>query len=131
VEQARGRLPLIAGTGYGMPWAGEFARAAEEGGADGLLVMPPYLLTPEPAGLEAHDRALAGATRLGLILYQRDNAVFSPASLLRLAELPNTIGLKDGLGQMERLLRQRQALGNRLCFMNGMPISVRQASSAR
>ncbi|RPI06345.1 MAG: hypothetical protein EHM71_11860 [Zetaproteobacteria bacterium] len=41
--------------------------------------------------------------------------------MLRLADLPNIIGLKDGLGQMERLLRQRQALGDRLCFMNGMP----------
>jgi len=127
VEQTRGRMPVIAGTGYGMPLAGEFARAAEEAGADGLLVMPPYLLTPEPAGLEAHYRALAGATRLGLILYQRDNAVFSSASLMRLAELPNVIGLKDGLGQMERLLRQRQALGDRLCFMNGMPTAEMSA----
>lgn len=127
VEQTRGRMPVIAGTGYGMPLAGEFARAAEEAGADGLLAMPPYLLTPEPAGLEAHYGALAGATRLGLILYQRDSAVFTPASLVRLAELPNVIGLKDGLGQMERLLRQRQALGGRLCFMNGMPTAEMSA----
>jgi 5-dehydro-4-deoxyglucarate dehydratase len=127
VEQTRGRLPVIASTGYCMPMAGEFARAAEYAGADGLLVMPPYLLTPEPAGLEAHYRALAGATRLGLILYQRDNAVFPPASLVRLAELPSVIGLKDGLGQMERLLRQRQAVGDRLCFMNGMPTAEMSA----
>jgi 5-dehydro-4-deoxyglucarate dehydratase len=127
VEQTQGRMPVIAGTGYGMPLAGEFARAAEEAGADGLLVMPPYLLTPEPAGLEAHYRALAGATRLGLILYQRDNAILSPVSLARLAELPNVVGLKDGLGQMERLLRQRQALGDRLCFMNGMPTAEMSA----
>jgi len=129
VEQAGGRLPVLATTGYGTPLAVEFARAAEAAGADGLLAMPPYLLTPEQAGLEAHYRALARATRLGLILYQRDNAVFTPATLERLAELPTVIGLKDGLGQMERLLRQRLALGKRLVFLNGMPTAEASALS--
>jgi 5-dehydro-4-deoxyglucarate dehydratase len=129
VEQTRGRLPVIATTGYGTPLAIEFARTAEAAGADGLLVMPPYLLTPEQAGLEAHYRAIAGATKLGLILYQRDNAVFTAATLERLAEAPTIIGLKDGLGQMERLLRQRMALGKRLVFLNGMPTAETSALS--
>lgn len=127
VEQTRGRVPVVATTGYGTPLAIEIARAAEAAGADGLLVMPPYLLTPEPAGLEAHYRAVAAATRLGLILYQRDNAVLSPASLERLAQLPTIVGLKDGLGQMERLLRQRLTVGSRLVFLNGMPTAETSA----
>jgi 5-dehydro-4-deoxyglucarate dehydratase len=127
VQQTRSRMPVVATTGYGTPLAIEFAQAAEAAGADGLLVMPPYLLAPEQAGLEAHYRAIAQATRLGTIIYQRDNAVFTPATLERLAEVPTVIGLKDGLGQMERLVRQRVAVGERLAFMNGMPTAEASA----
>lgn len=127
VEVAKGRVPVVAATGYGTPLAIAFAEIAETAGADALLVLPPYLLTPEQAGLEAHYRALAAATRLGLILYQRDNAALSPETLARLTDLPTLLGLKDGLGQMERLLRQRLAVGDRLVFLNGMPTAETSA----
>src|SRR5262245_10719347 len=51
VEEVGGRLPVLAGAGYSTCIATEFARAAEEAGADGLLVLPPYLLQPEQEGL--------------------------------------------------------------------------------
>jgi 5-dehydro-4-deoxyglucarate dehydratase len=121
VEEAGGRLPIVAGVGYGTRLAIEFARAAEQAGADGLMVMPPYLLLAEQEGLHAHYRAIAEATRLGVILYQRDNAIFAPSTVRRLAELPNVIGFKDGYGDMERLLRVRLAVGDRLLMLNGMP----------
>ncbi|HTV54093.1 MAG TPA: 5-dehydro-4-deoxyglucarate dehydratase [Terriglobia bacterium] len=121
VDEAQGAVPVIAGTGYGTRLAIEFARAAEEAGADGVLVLPPYLLQSEQEGLFQHYRAIAGATRLGVIIYQRDNAIFSPHTAARLAEIPNIIGLKDGYGDMERLGRIQLAVGNEFCLLNGMP----------
>jgi 5-dehydro-4-deoxyglucarate dehydratase len=119
--EAGGKLPIVAGVGYGTRLAIDFAKAAEEAGADGLMVMPPYLLQAEQEGLYQHYRAIAEATRLGVILYQRDNAIFAPATVRRLAEIPNVIGFKDGYGDMERLLRIRLAVGDRLLMLNGMP----------
>lgn len=121
VEEAHGTLPVIAGAGYGTPLAIEFVRVAEEVGADGVLVLPPYLLQSEQEGLFQHYRAIAAATRLGTVVYQRDNAIFSPSTVARLAQIPNVIGLKDGYGDMERLGRIRLALGDEFLLMNGMP----------
>jgi 5-dehydro-4-deoxyglucarate dehydratase len=121
VVEAGGRLPIVAGVGYGTRLAIDFAKAAEQAGADGLMVLPPYLLQAEQEGLYQHYRAIAEATGLGVILYQRDNAIFAPATVRRLAELPNVIGFKDGYGDMERLLRIRLAVGQELLMLNGMP----------
>ncbi len=129
VEQANGKLPIIAGVGYGTKLACEFARAAEEAGADGIMVMPPYLLVAEQEGLYRHYRSVAESTRLGVILYQRDNAIFTPATVARLAEIPNVIGFKDGHGDMERLLRIRLAVGDRLFLLNGMPTAELSAQA--
>lgn len=120
VEEVAGALPVVVGIGYGTALAKEFAATAEDEGADGVLVLPPYLLIAEQEGLYQHYRSIAGSTRLGVILYQRDNALFSPNTVAGLAEIPNVIGLKDGWGDMERLLRIRLA-ADRLLFMNGMP----------
>ena len=80
-------MPVLAGAGYSAPLAIEFARAAEAAGADGVLVLPPYLVVPEQKGLYRHYRAIADAVGIGLILYHRDNAVFTPETVARLAEL--------------------------------------------
>src|SRR5206468_3658192 len=100
VEETRGRVPVIAGTGYGTVLALRYARIAEEAGADGLLAMPPYLVVPDQAGLLRHYTALAAGTGLGIIVYQRDNAVFAPETVAGLARIPNIIGLKDGVGDL-------------------------------
>jgi 5-dehydro-4-deoxyglucarate dehydratase len=121
VEEAGGRLPVIAGVGYGTRLALNFAKAAEEAGADGLLVLPPYLLQSEQQGLYEHYRQLAAETTLGVIVYQRDNAIFKPATAARLCELKNIVGLKDGHGNMELLLRIQKQTGDRLAIINGMP----------
>lgn len=120
-EAADGQCPVIAGTGYGAALAAKFAEAAEEAGADGLLVFPPYLIQPEQDGLEEHYRRIAASTSLGLILYQRDNAIFAPATVGRLSQIKNIVGFKDGLGDMERLLRIQREAGERLAILNGMP----------
>jgi len=117
----------LAGVGYGTKLAIEFAQAAEQAGVDGILVMPPYLVQADQAGLLHHYREVASATRLGVVVYQRDNAIFSPQTVLQLAEIPNVVGFKDGYGDMERLVRIRLAVGDRLAFINGMPTAEMSA----
>lgn len=129
VEQANGKVPIVAGVGYGTKLACEFAQAAEAAGADGIMVMPPYLLLAEQEGLYRHYHVIASMTRLGVILYQRDNAVFQAETVSRLAEIPNVVGFKDGLGDMERLIRIRAAVGDRLLLLNGMPTAELSAQA--
>lgn len=129
VEVAKGRLPVIAGAGYGTRLALSFVKVAEEAGADGLLVLPPYLVQAEQQGLYEHYRCIAAATHLGLIIYQRDNAVFKPENIARLSELKNVIGFKDGHGNMELLLRIQKQAGDRLAIINGMPTAELSAAA--
>lgn len=129
VEETGGRLPVIAGIGYGTRLAISFVEAAETSGADGLLVLPPYLLQSEQQGLYEHYRRIAKSTRLGLIIYQRDNAIFAPATVARLCELKNVIGFKDGHGNMELLLRIQKQTGDHLALINGMPTAELSAAA--
>ncbi|HEY1617044.1 MAG TPA: 5-dehydro-4-deoxyglucarate dehydratase [Streptosporangiaceae bacterium] len=121
VDQVAGRVPVVAGTGYGTVLAREFAAAAESAGADGLLVLPPYLIDAPQLGLVDHYTAVASSTRLGIIVYQRGTALFEPTALEQIAAAPNVIGFKDGLGQIDRIQRLRARVGDRLVYMNGMP----------
>jgi 5-dehydro-4-deoxyglucarate dehydratase len=93
------------------------------------MVLPPYLLLAEQEGLYRHYHVIASMTRLGVILYQRDNAVFQAETVSRLAEIPNVVGFKDGLGEMERLIRIRAAVGDRLLLLNGMPTAELSAQA--
>jgi 5-dehydro-4-deoxyglucarate dehydratase len=121
VQEVGGELPVLAGCGYSTAIATSFARAAERAGADGLLLLPPYLITPEPEGLYRHVRAVAESVGIGIILYHRDNALYGAKTTLRLAELPNVVGFKDGHGNLEQFGRIVLELGDRLAYMNGMP----------
>ena len=122
VVQAAGSVPVLAGCGYGTRTAIEFARAAEEVGADGLLLFPPYLVNAEPGGIVAHARTLCNATRLGVIFYNRDNAVLNEAALAKLCDAcPNLVGFKDGHGDIELMTRICARLGDRLVYIGGLP----------
>ncbi|BDM68112.1 putative 5-dehydro-4-deoxyglucarate dehydratase 1 [Streptomyces nigrescens] len=126
VEEAAGRVPVIAGTGYGTALAAHFARLAHRAGADGLLAMPPYLVVAGQDGLLRHYTALAAATPLPVIVYQRDNAVFAPSTVAALARTPGIIGLKDGLGDLDLLQRiisavRTEAPGEDFLYFNGLP----------
>ncbi|WP_406836752.1 5-dehydro-4-deoxyglucarate dehydratase [Streptomyces sp. AHU1] len=125
VEAAGGRVPVVAGTGYGTALAVRYARLAEDAGADGLLAMPPYLVTAGQEGLLRHYREIAAATSLDVIVYQRDNAVFTPASVVELARTEGVVGFKDGLGDLDLMQRivsavRSEAPGEFLYF-NGLP----------
>ncbi|MFE7272711.1 5-dehydro-4-deoxyglucarate dehydratase [Streptomyces sp. NPDC057623] len=125
VEAAAGRVPVVAGTGYGTALAVRYARLAETAGADGLLAMPPYLVVAGQEGLLRHYREVAAASALPVIVYQRDNAVFTPATVVELARTNGVIGLKDGLGDLDLMQRivsavRTEAPGEFLYF-NGLP----------
>jgi 5-dehydro-4-deoxyglucarate dehydratase len=122
VEGAGGKLPILAGCGYGTRIAVQFAQAAEAAGADGLLLLPHYLIFAEQEGLFRHVKAVCDAVRIGVIVYNRDNSVLSPDTLARLAEAcPNLIGFKDGHGDIELMLKITSRLGDRLVYVGGMP----------
>jgi 5-dehydro-4-deoxyglucarate dehydratase len=122
VAQTAGSAPVIAGCGYGTAMASEFARAAEAAGADGILLLPPYLINAEQAGLVAHVEAVCAATKLGVIVYNRDNAILDEVSLERLCDrCPNLVGFKDGVGDIERMTRIYSSLGDRLIYVGGLP----------
>jgi 5-dehydro-4-deoxyglucarate dehydratase len=122
VQQTNGRVPVIAGCGYGTAMAKQFAVAAEEAGADGLLLFPPYLLNAERAGLLAHVEAVCSSTSLGVIFYNRDNAIIDEGTLEQLCDrCPNLIGFKDGYGDIELMTRIYARLGDRLIYVGGLP----------
>ncbi len=100
----------------------EFAKAAEAAGADGILLLPPYLVSAEPAGLIAHAEAVCAATRLGVILYNRDNFVINENTLEELcSRCPNLVGFKDGYGDIELMTRIFTRMGDRLTYIGGLP----------
>ncbi|HBF80347.1 MAG TPA: 5-dehydro-4-deoxyglucarate dehydratase [Streptomyces sp.] len=126
VEETAGAVPVVAGAGYGTALAVRYARLAEEAGADGLLAMPPYLVVADQEGLLGHYTALAAATGLETIVYQRDNAVFTPETVLALARTPGIIGLKDGYGDLDLMQRIVSAVRTGLpdqdfLYFNGLP----------
>ena len=125
VEETAGRVPVVAGTGYGTALAVRYARLAEEAGADGLLAMPPYLVVAGQEGLLRHYTELAAATALDTIVYQRDNAVFTPQTVVSLARTDGVIGVKDGtgdLGLMQRIVSAvRSEVPEGFLYFNGLP----------
>ncbi len=122
VDETAGRVPVLAGCGYGTAMAKEFAQAAESAGADGILLLPPYLLNSEQAGLLAHAEAVCKATKLGVIFYNRDNAIMDDRTLEQLCErCPNLIGFKDGYGDIELMTRIYARMGDRMTYIGGLP----------
>jgi 5-dehydro-4-deoxyglucarate dehydratase len=122
VAEVDGRLPLLAPCGYGTALAKEFARTAETVGADGLLILPPYLTECERDGIAAHVESVCAATRLGVIFYSRANATVDDITLERLCDrCPNLVGFKDGVGDVEMMTRIYARMGNRLTYLGGLP----------
>lgn len=113
------RVPVIAGVGFGQRLAVEMAQAAEKAGADGILVFPPYYTHAEDEGLFEYYRAIGAATRLGMIIYSRDWATFSPAMVERLTSIPTLVAWKDGQGDIRRLQAIMNRVGDRLHWIGG------------
>ena len=127
VEEAAGRLPVIAGVGYGWPQAVRFASAASDAGADGGLLMPPYLVEAPQEGIVRHVLEVATRTTLPLVVYQRAQVKLSLESVRRLAEIETVIGVKDGHGDLDQVLRLRLVAPEDWLFFNGVATAEMQA----
>jgi 5-dehydro-4-deoxyglucarate dehydratase len=113
---------VIAGCGYGTAMAVDLAEEAENRGADGVLLLPPYLANSEQAGLAAHIEKVCKSVSIGVIVYNRDNAIANDVTLAELCERnANLVGFKDGVGDIELLTRIYSRLGNRVTYIGGMP----------
>ncbi len=122
VEETAGKIPVVAGCGYGTAIAVDLAKAAHAAGADGLLLLPPYLMNSTQEGLAAHVEAVCKATPLGVIVYNRDNAILTEDTLERLCDRnPNLVGFKDGVGDIELMMRVYARMGDRLTYVGGLP----------
>jgi 4-hydroxy-tetrahydrodipicolinate synthase len=115
IEEARGRVPVIAGAGSNnTAEAVEFARHAEKAGADGVLVVTPYYNKPNQEGLFRHFQAVDAAIGIPILIYNippRSVVDMSVETMKRCFELKNVVGVKDATGNVGRISMQRQALG--------------------
>ncbi|MBZ9560187.1 MULTISPECIES: 5-dehydro-4-deoxyglucarate dehydratase [unclassified Modicisalibacter] len=122
VETVGGKLPIIASAGLSVGAGKAYAKAAEEAGADGILLMPPYLTECPQGGLVAYARAICESTSINVVYYNRGNGVLEADSVQRLADAcPNLIGLKDGKGDIQALNKIVKTVGDRLVYVGGVP----------
>lgn len=122
VQEAPSGVPVIAPAGYGTSTAVDMAMSAERVGADGILLLPPYLTEASQDGLVAHVKAVCAATGLGVTIYSRANAIYGEAAVAELVDCcPNLIGFKDGVGNIEQMTRIYATIGERLTYIGGLP----------
>ncbi|WP_431074355.1 5-dehydro-4-deoxyglucarate dehydratase [Microbacterium phyllosphaerae] len=100
VSAVAGRVPVIAGAGGPLGHAIEVAKAAADAGADGLLILPPYLVGGTQAGLAAYVEQIVEAASLPVIVYHRGSAQYSVDTVRRLVANPKVVGFKDGTGDI-------------------------------
>lgn len=127
-EVVAGRIPVWVGAGGGAGAARAGIAAAQAGGADGVLLLPPYLVTGPPSGLLDHVRYAIGDSSIPVIVYHRSPGVFTTASALSLLDIPSVAGLKDGYGDVELMTRITTAIRSAgsgrardFLFFNGLP----------
>jgi 5-dehydro-4-deoxyglucarate dehydratase len=122
VDEVGSRVPVVAPATGGTALAVAQAKAAQDAGASGVLLFPPYLTEAGQRGLAEHVSAVCRATDLGVIVYSRANAVLTDSTVAALAERnPNLVGFKDGVGDIESLTRIYARLGERLTYIGGLP----------
>jgi 4-hydroxy-tetrahydrodipicolinate synthase len=123
VEVAKGRVPVIAGTGSNSTAeAIELTKHAKRAGADGALVVTPYYNKPTQDGLLLHYRAIADAVEIPILIYNipgRSVIDMSLQTMEQLAKHPNIVGVKDATADLVRPLRTRLALGEDFIQLSG------------
>ena len=134
VEEARGRVPVVAGAGSNnTAEAIDLARHAEKAGADAVLVVTPYYNRPSQEGLYAHFKAIDAAIGLPIIIYNippRSVVDMSIDTMKRLYELPNIAGVKDATGNVARVSLQRRALGPDFIQLSGEDMTALASMAA-
>jgi 4-hydroxy-tetrahydrodipicolinate synthase len=123
VEETRRRVPVIAGTGANSTReAIELSRAAREVGADGLLQVTPYYNRPTQDGLFRHFKAVVDEVPLPTIVYNvpaRTGCDLLPDTVVRLAELPMIVGVKEATGSAQRAAQIISRCGDRMVVLSG------------
>jgi 5-dehydro-4-deoxyglucarate dehydratase len=120
VHAIEGRVPVIAGVGFGQRLGVEMAQAAEKAGADGVLAFPPYYYQADDEGLFQYYRSIGEATELGMLIYSRDWLTFTPAMVERLCSgIPSLVAWKDGQGDIRRLQAIMNRVGDQLLWIGG------------
>lgn len=123
VEQAKGRVPVVAGAGSNSTAeAIELCRLAKDAGADGLLLVCPYYNRPTQAGLEAHFRAVLAAVPMPTLLYNipiRTGVDLATSTLERLADIPSIVGIKEATGNVLRAQEIVARTGDRFDVLSG------------
>ena len=107
VEESAGKVPVLAGAGgYNTREVIELAYECEKAGADGILSVTPYYNKPSQEGLYQHYKAIAGAVPLPMVLYSvqgRTGVNIEPATVARLAEIENIVGVKEASGSISQI----------------------------
>jgi 4-hydroxy-tetrahydrodipicolinate synthase len=107
IEEAKGRVPVLAGAGgYDTKHVIEMARELEGIGADGILSVTPYYNKPTQEGLYQHYEAIANASSLPIVVYSvqgRTGVNVEPNTLTRLSQIPNVVGVKEASGSISQM----------------------------
>ncbi len=123
IDEARGRIPVVAGVGSNATAeAVTLAKNAEKAGADALLSVVPYYVRPSQEGMYRHFKAVNDAVGIPIIIYNippRSAADMSVGTMARLFELENIAGVKDSTGNVGRVSLQRQAMGPDFIQLSG------------
>ncbi len=124
VEATAGRVPVVAGAGGPLAHAISCVRAAADAGADGILLLPPYLVEGPADGVVAYAEAVLAASELPVILYHRGAGRLTPAGVARLLQHPKVAGIKDGVGDIalaQQFVRIADEVGrDDVLFFNGL-----------
>ncbi|PTH86169.1 5-dehydro-4-deoxyglucarate dehydratase [Streptomyces sp. A244] len=136
VETTAGRVPVLAAAGGPTPVARDQAARVERAGADGILLLPPYLVSAPQQGLVRYVEEVIAATDLPVVFYQRGTARLTARTAAEIAALPGVVGLKDGIGDIERMHRIVRAVRavpgtEDFQFFNGLPTAEMTAPAYR
>jgi 4-hydroxy-tetrahydrodipicolinate synthase len=123
VQAARGRIPVIAGTGSNNTReAIRLTAHAKDAGADAALLIAPYYNRPTQRGLYLHFKAIAESVEIPLVIYNiasRTAVNIEPETFAELAKLPNVVGVKESSGNLEQMSRILQLTEGRVALLSG------------
>jgi 4-hydroxy-tetrahydrodipicolinate synthase len=123
LEEAKGKVPVLAGAGgYDTRTVIEMARECERMGAEGILSVTPYYNKPTQEGLYHHFKAIASSISLPIILYNvppRTNVNIDPATVRRLSEIENIIGVKEASGNISQITQVIQQVPEEFLVLSG------------
>ncbi len=123
LEEAKGKVPVLAGAGgYNTAEVIELARELKIMGADGILSVTPYYNKPTQEGLYQHYKAIAAAVSLPIVVYSvagRTSVNVEPATVRRLAEIDNIVGIKEASGNISQMAAIIHAVPSRFFVLSG------------